>query len=311
MKIFKSKSVLWKNQVSQGVDPLPTPAADAQVVYDFSCTPVAETVTRQRDSEFFRNPDTSYVDKQFDISFSIELFGVGAGNEGDPPANSAILLGCGMVGVSDPGVSYTYSQNSASTVLSTMYFWHDGIFYKALDIRASLNNGNAKIKDFTKATVSAIGVYATPVDGTPGSTLDTSAFRAPILNNEANSICSLHGTLVGGRDFSFGQNNENTLFENTELKTVNYNDRLASASIVFSADTIANIDPYSIWESEARDVSYWQTGVASGEIVQIYMPKSQIGTPTTQDDEKTLAYSADIIPHPTDTGDDELQIIYK
>lgn len=310
MKKFKSKTVLFKIQVSEGVDAVPTPADDAHIVYNFQMNPVSETIQRQRDAEHFLNPDTTSIDKRYDISFDIELFGVGAGNEGDAPANDAILQGCAMTGVSDPGVSYTYSQNTASTVFGTLYFYHDGIFYKAIDCRGSLNNGSANIKDFTKATVNMTGVYAEPVDATPGGAIDVSAYRDPVLNTEANSIFSIHSTLVGGRQFSFGQNNENALFENTELKTTNYTNRLASASAVFTAGTIAAFNPYALWNAETRDEIFWQTGTASGEIVQILMPKAQVMIPTTSDDEQTIAYNAEILPHP-DSGDDELQLIFK
>lgn len=309
IKYWQKQTVLCKVETTVGTDANPTPAANAIEVFDFSITPEADEQTRTPNRPFFSNDRKSFGNKRWSLSFTIDI--AGAGNpRGTKPAIDPVLLACRHVGTSQVGLSYTYAPSSSATTTATIYFYLDGILHKALGCGGSIEF-TAKIGETTKGAVSMMAEYVSPVDQAPTGIPDFSDFRTPVINSEANSELSIHGTLAHGTSFSLNQNNTNDFKESTETKFVAYTDRKTSASLEFWIQDIAEINPYALWEGEEGGVVYWQVGTTSGERVRFTMPNAQIGTPQPQDAGDIAGYSVEVTPHPTPTGeDDEYAIIF-
>lgn len=308
IKNFEKQTILAKVEVTQGVDAVPTPLADAMEVFDFAATPESDSVTRSPNRSTFANDQVSYPNKRWNISFGVEITGSGAVDSA--PAIDPILLMCALSGTQNVGTNYTYVPNSNSTTTGTIYFYLDGILMKALGARGTIDITPA-IGDVTRGSVTMIADYVKPVDQAVGGVPDFSAFRQPVLNTEANSELSIHGTLVHGEDFALNMNNTNTPRESTETKFIAYTDRQVSANLNCWVEDIAEFDPCALWESEAGGVVYWQTGTVPGDRVRITMPNAQIGAPPVSDSSGIARYGITVIPHPTPTGeDDEFALIF-
>lgn len=308
IKYWKKQTVLAKVETTVGTDASPTTADDAIEVFNFTATPEADEQTRTPNKPFFSNDRKSYGNKRWTLSFDIDFAGSGAVD--GKPAIDPILLACKHVGTQNAGVNYSYKPDSSATTTATIYFFLDGILHKGLGCSGSVDI-NAKIGETTKGSVSMMAEYVTPVDQTPTGTPDFSSFRIPVLNSEANSELSLHGTLIHGTSFSLNQGNTNDFKESTEVKFVAYTDRKTTSTIEFWMQDLAEVNPYALWESETGGVVYWQVGTAAGERVRFTMPNAQVGTPKPQDAGDLAGYSLELTPHPTPTGeDDEYEIIF-
>jgi len=308
MKMFNKKTILAKVETVVGVEETPSPASDAMEVYDFTMNPASDSVSRTPDRQFFGADEQSFTNKRYDISFYFNLTGSGT-IDGTPP-HDPLYLACKFVGTQDVGVDYRYVNDSDSTTTITMYFYQNGVLYKALGASGSLTI-DAQIGDTSKVNVSMVGVYVTPADSAIGGTPDYSAFRTPIINTKDNSECSIHGTAVEGRSFNYTQNGTNEFRESTETKAIMYLDRKPSANVTAWLDDIANFDPYSLWESEARGVTYWEVNGGVGDTVRITMPATQLASSGLQDDQSLAGLNMDLIPHPTSGGtDDEVELIF-
>lgn len=308
IKYWKKQTVLCKVEATVGTDANPTPAANAIEVFDFTATPEADEQTRTPNKPFFTNDRKSFGNKRWSLSFNVDV--AGSGTVDGTPAIDPVLLACKHIGTQTAGTNYSYTPSSSATTTATIYFYLDGILHKALGCSGSIDF-TASIGETTKGAVSMMAEYVTPVDQAPTGTPNFSAFRIPILNSEANSELSIHGTLAHGTSFSLNQNNTNDFKESTETKFVAYTDRKPTSSLEFWMQDLSEINPYALWESEAGGVVYWQVGTAVGDRVRFTMPNAQIGTPQPQDAGDIAGYSVEVTPHPTPTGeDDEYQIIF-
>lgn len=306
-KKWEIKTILAKIEVTEGLDPVPTPAANAMDVANFTCNATSDTVTQAVNRNFFGNDKTSYTNKAYDISFEMEL--TGSGTVDGTPAHDPIYLACQHTGTTNAAVDRRYTPNSTSTSTITIYYYQDSVLMKATGARGSLGI-TAVIGESTKATVSMIAVYNSPVDATPASA-DYSAFRPRILNTEVLSEFSVHGTLVDGLSFGMNQNNTNERRETTETNVIANLDRKTTATGECWSKLLSAFDPFAIWEAETRDVVYWETGTAVGDVVRVSMPQAQLATPTQKDQNKVQGYGLEFIPHPTAVGtDDEYVLIF-
>jgi len=308
MQPITKQTILVKVETIVGTDAVPTPASDAMEVYNFTMNPSSDTVTKTPNRQFFGADEVSYTNKRQDISFDIYMTGSGT-VDGIPP-HDPIYKACKLVGTENTGVSYQYDPDSEATTTATIYFYQNGVLFKALGASGTINN-NTAIGDFLKATVTMVGVYVTPADAAPAGTPDYSSFQTPIVCTKDNSVCSVHGTNAEGRSFSFTLGNVNEFRESTETKAIAYLDRKPSANITAWFEDMADFNPYALWESEARGISYWELNGGVGNTIRITMPQTQLANPGIQDDQSITGLSFDLTPHPTSSGsDDEVQYIF-
>ncbi len=311
---FDSQTILAKVEVTEGLDPVPTPAANALEVFNWSCNPSSDTVSRTPNKSFFVNDEVSYPNKKYDISFDMYLTGAGAAavTAGTPPPYDPIMLACSHAGVGTATVDYQYLPTSTGSTTLTFYYYQGGVLYKVHACRGSITD-EMKIGEVRMLKVKMTGVYASPVDSAIGGSPDFSSFRSPLIDSDPNSVCNVHGTEVHGRSLTFDQNNTNEFYETTKSKTIINSDRKSKANLVVGLETLALFDAYGLWESEAGGVVYWETGTVTGDIVRLSMPNAQIATPSISGGGANVTEQAiEIIPHPTPAGsDDEYVYIIK
>jgi len=301
------QKIVAKIEATEGVDSLPTTVADSMEVFDWTCNPSSDTVTQTPNSAGFVNDKVSYVNKRYDITFSMYLTGAGAANlaAGTPPAYDPIMLACGHLGVGTATTDYQYLPTSTGTSTLTFKYEQNGIIYTILGCKGSIKE-DSKIGEVRKVQVTMVGIYTSPVDGNIAGSLDFSAFEPPVLDSEPNSVCFVHGVEVHGRTYSFDQNNTNENYETTKSNTIINSNRQPSASLTGSLETLALFNAYTLWESEGGGIVYWETGTVAGSIVRHTMPNAQIGTPTTTEGGAGITeISMDVIPHPTPSGTDD------
>jgi hypothetical protein len=308
-----SQTVLIKLEVTEGLDPTPTPAADAVEIFGIKVTPTSDTITQTPNKTFFVNDKVSYPNKRYDISFDFYMTGAGstALAAGTPPPYNVIMLTAGHAGVGSAAVDYRYLPVTGSANSSTIYFWQDKVLMKAHALKGSITD-KMIIGDVRLASFKGTALYVSPVDNTISGTPDFSAFRQSLEDGEPESICMVHGVEVHGRSYSFDQNSTNEFYETTKVKRVVNTNRQAKGTLVVALETLADFNSYALWESEAGGEIYWETGVTPGDIVRISHPNAQVAVPDNAGDKGVTQQSFEIIPHPTPTGvDDEYVYIIK
>ena len=237
MPFLKKRSlVLAKVEVTEGVDPVPTPAANAILVSNPDVKPIADLLTRD-----FDRPSLSPLPhviglKEVEVTFGTELKGSGTANAGgasDIPEIDPLLQAAGFAvtlnaesggGAGDGDIQYDPASDSLKSV--TLYVYMDGILHKITGCRGSFSF-NAEAGQFGTFEFTFRGKYLAPTDAViPAGSVFNAQTPPPFLNanlslggytpilqaftfdmandlqrrEDANSLEGVIGFVIGGRD---------------------------------------------------------------------------------------------------------------
>jgi len=169
--------VLVKLQEELGVDPVPTPTANALRVRDLSLRPVGEALKR----DFYRDdlsPD-EFVrgERYWQCSFETEL--VGPGSAGALPAwgwLSPLLQSCGLKETVSAGTKISYAPESFDVdeqPCCTIYVYRHGLFRPLTDCRGTMSI-IGEVGKFGAVKFDMYGLWIDPSDvENPTPTLST------------------------------------------------------------------------------------------------------------------------------------------
>lgn len=305
-KKWKNQLLLIKTETTSGTDAVPTAAANAIQAFNVSLSVEADEQSRQQNRSYFTAPEKSYTNKRFTLSFDIEL--AASGTAGTAPAIGPIFTMCQYSETVVASTSVTYAPASSSTDTSTIYLNIDGILFKAVGAKGSMNI-DFTIGSYAKATVTATGLYLTPTD-VPITAGTYTAFRAPINCSQEESTLTIHGTTVDGRALTLSQGNDNQLRESTETKVIETLDRQVSAEARFWMPSVATLDVYDIFDQHTKNAVVWTNGTTAGDIITLNLPQAQLGAPAPTNDEDVAGFTVPITPYSTASGDDEHTIVF-
>lgn len=302
--LTRKRVILAKKEVSYGVDPTPTGAANAVQASNITIAPL-ETIDRERDvtKSYLGNNQSIVAGQMVRLSFSVEI--AGAGTAGNAPAYAPLIEACGFDETLTPVTDAVYAPISEAIPSLTLYFNLDGTRHKLLGARASRFGLRLQQMELPMFTFEFVGLYADVADATlPTPTL--TGYKQPLAVNNANSSgFALHG--YSGKLYTLEVDmGLRTTYRNlVGEESVQITDRRPQGRIVIDAVAVATKDFWTIAKNSTLGALTILHGTASGNKVQIDAPKVQIIRPTYGDQDGVATFEAALGVNPN-AGDDEL-----
>ena len=282
-------ALLAKNEVTYGVDAIPTGALNAMVATDFTLTPLGgEEVEDEENLPYFGHQGAALVGDYTQLEYSIKLGG--SGTAGTAPAYGPILRSMGLSEVVTAGQKVDYAPVSSGFESLSEHFNQDGALHKLL---GAYSNGvlewNAKQRPRIRATTR--GLYS-PVTAVALPTVDRTKFKKAIVASKTNTpTLSLHGTNVVAQSISIDLGNtiDKTDWVNDEEFDITA--RKIVGTIVVKAADIGTKDWFAAAKTETLGAFSLIHGTVAGSIIEVSAPNVQVGRPTQGENNGTLTYS--------------------
>lgn len=301
--LTRRRTILAKSEVTYGVDPTPTGAANAILIRNLNVTPLnAELASRDLVRPYLGNSEQLIASKHVQLDFEVEL--AGSGTAGTAPAYNVLLKACGLAetdGVSD----VAYNPVSSAFGSATIYFNIDGVLHKVTGARGNMEiTINARAIPFMKFTFT--GIYNAPTDASL-PTVDYSAFQTPLAANTSNttgfSFFSYAGVL---ESLSLNLGNEITYRSLIGSESVIMTDRKVSGTAVFEAPLTASKDFFAAALASTLGNLEITHGTVAGNKFQIASTRIDIANPTYTDNNGIHMLSVPFVAVPSSTGNDEI-----
>lgn len=307
-KLYRKKVLLAKTEVTYGLDPTPTGAANAILTKDLTINLMqGNTVERNVDRPILGGDVAIHVAPYTTLSFGVEL--ASSGTAGTAPAWGPLLQACGFGETISAGTSVTYAPVSTGFKSCTLYFHIDGLLHKLTGARGtvsfSLAPGGLPLMNFTFT-----GLRNAPSDtALPTPTL--TAFQTPLGVNKANTpTFTLHGFSATVEKFDIDVANEITYRNVIGEESVQLVDRKPSGSVSLEEQALATKDFHTLVTASTLGALQLIHGTTAGSIIQIDAPKVQLLSPSYSDSNGVLMLDLKLNLTPN-AGDDELLIVAK
>lgn len=309
-KSMKNLVLLAKQEVTLGVDPTPTPAANAILVRGFTPQLInAEFVERNLIKGYkgnFGNLATG-VHRMFE--FEVELAGSGAA--GTAPKWAPLLMACGFNETLVASTTATYAPISTGDTTVTLYGYLDGLLFKMTAAKGTVSfELNAKAIPVMKFKF--LGEYSTPSDTTFPSGMVFTGFKQPLTVSKLNTpTFTLHGLAAVCNALSFDVAN-NLVYRDLIGASGPYSsDRKPTGSATIEVPTVAAANFAELARLGTEGALQLVHGTAAGNIIQVDMPKVQFNSaPTISNDNEIAMLGLGFSINPN-AGNDEISIVVK
>ena len=195
-RLIRNTAILFKQEVTYGVDPAPTGAVNAMLVSNLTINPfTAQNVDRDIIRPYLGASEQLVGTKYVQMGFDIEL--TGPGTVATAPAWGPALMACGFAETLTATFRADYTPISTAFTSGTMYWHDDGLMHKATGCRGNVVFKKG-INQRPVMSFSFTGLYSTPtVVGNPTAIL--TAFKVPQVITDANTgDITLGGTHATG-----------------------------------------------------------------------------------------------------------------
>lgn len=316
---IRNTAILLKQEVTYGLDPVPTGAANALLVSNLNINPFnASNVDRDNIRPFLGGSEqltgTRYVTCGFDLELS------GAGTVAIAPAWGPALLACGFAETLTATFRADYTPVSTAFKSCTIYWYDDGLLHKATGCRGNvvfkLGVGQRPVMSF-----SFTGLYSTPtVVSNPAVTL--TAFKAPQVITDANTgdilLGGTHaigvapviaaGTAFPSQGIEIDMGNQVDFNALLGGETVDMSRRNVTAKVMFDLTAAEEAAAYAVVEANTLTTLGLQHGTVVNQKMLIWMPSVQRINPTKGEANGKRLVGFDLRAVPV-TGDDEIRIV--
>ncbi len=308
MPLESKALILAKVETTYGVDASPAPATDAIL----TTKPTIELITEDKEREvvlpYFGSLAAIPIATGIKISFGVEVRG--SGTETTPPRIGALLRACGFTQtIGTSSVDYDpHSWQDGESI--TIYFYHDGILYKALGCVGSSVKLTAKANEPARFEFEFQGIF-----GGSASFASSIAFPTPIFGDAQTPPVFRSGS------FSFGSlTSTNAVIESLEItcsttvakradanaqygvKRYSSTNREVSGSFDPEVVSLSTWNPWSIYENATIGALSATIGTTSGNRLVISAPNCQIESPKLGAREGIQTYSIGFKAKVTLTG---------
>ncbi|HEY1102982.1 MAG TPA: phage tail tube protein [Burkholderiaceae bacterium] len=285
-KSMKNMILTAKKQVSQGVDPVPTPAANAMLVRALAPKPISvEFLERNniRASQGTTGKLSAGVHRVFE--FEHEL--AGSGVVATAPKWGVLLHGCKFQETVTPATNVVYSLISSLVPRLTLYGYLDGILWKMVDAWGTVSF-ELNAKSIPVAKYRYLGEYQTAVDAAFPTTEDYSGFIKPVTVGKLNTPSfTFHGHAGVMSQLSIDVGNELSYRDLVQGGGPHSPDRTVTGSTTFELPSIADKNWGEVVRLNSEGALQLVHGNVAGNIIQFDVPNAQItGEPTINDDNK-------------------------
>ena len=318
-RLIRNTAILLKQEVTYGLDPVPTGAANALVVSNLSITPFnAQNVDRDIIRPYLGGSEQLVGTRYVQMGFDIEL--TGAGTVAVAPAWGPALMACGFAETVTATFRVDYTPISTAFTSATIYWHDDGVLHKATGCRGNvvfkLGVGNKPVMSF-----SFTGLYATPT-AIANPSLTLTAWKVPQVIIDANT-----GDLIWGGTHATGvapviTGGTNQASQGIEIdmgnkvdfnallggETVDLTQRNVTAKCTLDLSAADEVSYYGIVEAATLSTLGLQHGTVANQKMLIWMPNVQRINPTKADanGKRLVAFDLRLIPT---VGNDDIRIV--
>ena len=305
--LSRKRTILGKLEVTYGVDPVPTGAANAVLVRNLEITPQeSELVGRDLVRPYLGHSEQLPVSIHGVLQFEIEVAGSGAA--GTVPAYGPFLRACGFSETISAGVSVTYAPVSNVFESMTIYFNVDGVLHKLTGAR-----GNVEVvlnaKQIPVFKFSFTGLYQTVIDAAAPAVTLTSWQKPQAVNTGNTTGLSIHG-YAGAvlSELSMSVNNDVLYRSLVGAESVLIADRKPAGNMTIEATTVAVKDWWTISKNATLGALSVTQGSVAGNRVRFDAPAVQIVKPTYADQDGIQMLQMGLTMVPGAAGNDEFTI---
>ncbi len=306
-KKFRKLAILAKMEVTYGLDPVPTGAANAMVVSDVEITPLdGDEVERNNVQPYFGNQGALQATQFARIKFNVEL--AGSGVAGTAPKYDPLLRACAVGVTVAAGVSVTYAPITEALESVSIYANVDGVNQVLAGVRGECKPMlDAKGKPVLQFEF--MGLWAAPSDTALPAAVYTGWVK-PLAINKVNTIATLHGIAVAMSHFDLAFGNQVVKRDLVAVDTVEIVDRKSTGSIVFEQTPVATKN----WVSEAQQKTLGNLsivhGITPGNIITFNATGTcELGKPSYQNQDGIQMVNMPLRFQPTSAGNDEWSIV--
>jgi hypothetical protein len=316
-RYIRNTALLAKIETTEGVDSVPTGAANAMLISDVTVNPLnAQNVSRDLIRPYFGGSEQLVGTAYVELSFTVEL--AGSGTAATPAAWGALVRACGFVETATTFVAYTPA-TPAAQASCTIHYHDDGLRHVLLgakgSFRVGLGVGERPTLQFTflgrDGGVSAIA--------NPTTTL--TAWRQPAVVTDTNS-----GDVTLGGAYAAGAVTGGTAYTSRGLaldlgNDVQFTPLLGGEYIDVTAREVTGQVQFDL--TPAQEVTFMgsvkantlqtmslQHGSAAGSTVLVHMAAAQLINPSKQDINGRRLIGFDVRGVPV-AGNDDLIIVTK
>jgi len=308
--LSRRQLLLAEAEVTYGVDPTPTAGSNAILVRNIEVTPLeADTVNRELIRPYLGQSEQLLAQTRVLINFEVELAGSGAA--GTAPAYGPLLEACAMTETVVASTSVTYAPNSDTSPGSvTIYFNNDGVLHKATGCRGSFTL-NCAVGEIPTIAFEFTGIYIAPSD---------SALGSPTYANQADPVVFKNGNTTGFQVFSYAGCLQSFSLEMANeivyrelvgcTKQVLVTNRAPAGEVMIEAVTMATHNFFNDATGSSTGNLTFQHGQTAGNIVTFTAGQIDLGNPSYSDEDGIQMLTLPYIATPTDSGNDELELVY-
>lgn len=307
--LSRKRTILAKTEVTYGVDPTPTGAANAILVRNLNITPLnAELVSRDLVRPYLGASEQLLASSYVTVEFEVEM--AGSGTAGTAPAYGPLLLACGMAATTSAGVSVTYAPVSASFGSATIYYNIDGVLHKVTGARGNVEM-NIEVGQIPVFRFTFTGLYNAPTD-TAAPAVTYTAFQTPLAANSDNtSAFSLYSYSGALQSLNVNLNNAINYRTLIGAEDVLMTDRQVSGTAVFEAPTVAEKDYWSLALGSTLGNMGITHGTTAGNRVEIASTRAKVNNPSYQDSNGIHMLQTPFNLVPSTAGNDEISIVVR
>ncbi|OQS41819.1 phage tail tube protein [Chromobacterium haemolyticum] len=304
----KRVAVVAKVEAKEGVDAVPTGAANAILVSSPKVTPLdADKAERDVVRPYFGNAESVVTGVRMKAEFEVEL--AGSGVLGQAPGWGVLLQGCGFAETVAKDTAVEYSPISEGHKSLTIYYVLDGVQHKLLGARGNVSF-ELKNKAFPKMKFTFTGVHGGIVDA-KAPALAFTQFKTPVPFDAANvESFALFGFSPSVESLSLDMANEvkhRSLPGGVERVLIT--GRKPSGSAQVESSKMAEKDWFAHAKAGQAGALKLVHGITPGNVIQIDATVS-IGNADYADSDNISMTTLPLALLPT-AGDDEIKLTVK
>lgn len=309
-KSMKNMVLLAKQEVTVGVDPVPTPAANTILCRGFTPQMIsAEFVERNNIRGYKGNFGQLAVGVHREFEIEVELAGAGAA--GTAPKWAPLLMACGFSETLVASTTASYAPITTGDTTVTLYGYLDGLLFKMSAAKGTVSF------DFTSKAIPVakfkfIGEYVAATDTAFPTGMVISGFQKPLTVGRVNTpTFTMHGLAAVVQSLTFDVANNVTYRDLIGASGAYSSDRKPSGSVTMELPTVAAANWGEIARLGTEAALQLVHGTVAGNIIQVDMPKTQItSAPTISNDNEIAMLQLGFSINPN-AGNDELIIVAK
>lgn len=296
---FKKQAVAVKVEAVYGTDAVPTSVANAMMCDEIRITPL-KILSKDRKlvMPFFGSQGKLIAGQYAMIELDFEM--QASGVLGTAPGYGVCFKGCAMAETVSAGVSVAYAPVDVAEQSVDVYWWMGGLLHKITGAKGDMSwkmpNGDKPI--FTFAFT---GLYVAPADVALPANATLTAFKKPVMVNNANTVASLHGYAGIFHNMAGKLGNIVNYRNKPGIEEVVYTDRVGSAQFEVDATLVATKDWFAPSLAGTLGAFTVTHGAAAGFKVKIDLANVQVGASQepkydNKDDIATIAFGAEVLP---------------